>query len=282
MFLLSETELIGGIPLKNISRIDIVFYKSRNESLNIFNLELDFDENLIPLITSTLECQPILISRKTYFGIDNDYIIERNIDIDCNRNLNFILDKEEYCNDNNTKYTSFQLDIDKYNKNTSNQKSYWLSRKLHYCNVYAKSHELVQIYSREDSNSDTNPNSNSNSNSNKNAWDTRNTRNTRNTAKIFNPQEVLDCKEETVIYWPASGIGKFEICISSSNRNDINDINDISNGVKKCIWRLVVDIIEDNHFIDSKVDAVNTWLEKIHKIKSTIKIANQETNLEEI
>ena len=258
MFLLSESELVGNIPLKTISRIDVSFYKSRNESLNIFNLELDFDENLIPLITSTLECKPILISRKTYFGMDTDYIIEHPIT--CNSNLNLrgnlgsnlgsILGE---CSDNKGRFPSFHLDIDAFNKNktSSNQKSYWQSRKLHYSNLYVKSQELVRIYSREDSDSDSN-------------------RDARSNSKIFNPQDALGCKEEIVICWSMLGMSKFELCISPTKNS------------AKCIWHLVVDVIEDYHFIDSKVDAVNIWLEKIHKIKSTIKIANQETKTEEI
>lgn len=248
MFLLSETELIGSIPLKTISRIDISFYKSRNESLNIFNLELDFDENLIPLITSTLECNPVLIGRKTYFGIDSNYIIEHPIN--CNSKPGCSLG--ECGGVNNGHFPSLYLDIEAFNKNSSNQKTYWQSKKLHYSNVYVKSQELVRIYSREDVNEDS-----------------------RGNSKIFNPQDALGYKEEIVIYWPINGLGdiskcgKFELCISPNENNQNNQNN------KKCILHLVVDVIEDNHFIDSKVDAVNIWLEKIHKIKSTIKIANQ-------
>ena len=248
MFLLSETELIGSIPLKTISRIDISFYKFRNESLNIFNLELDFDENLIPLITSTLECKPVLINRKTYFGMDTDYIIE--YPLACNSNIGCMLG--EYSDDKG-RFPSFHFDIDTFNKNinknSSNHKSYWQTRMLHYSNVYVKSQELVRIYSRGDLNKDGDSRSNN---------------------KIFNPQDVIGCKSEIVIYWPIAscGISKFELCISSKDNN------------KKCIWHLVVDVIEDNNFIDSKVDVVNTWLEKIHKIKSTIKIANQDINTE--
>jgi hypothetical protein len=265
MFLLSESELVSSIPLKTISRIDVSFYKSRNESLNIFNLELDFDENLIPLITSTLECKPVLISRKTYFGMDTDYIIEHPITCNSNLNLGSILGSilGEY-NDYKGRFPSFHLDIDAFNKNknknSSNQKTYWQSRKLHYSNVYVKSQELVRIYSREDSNSNGDARSNS---------------------KIFNPQDALGCKEEIVIYWSVYGMSKFELCILPNTDVLVNRVSPTKNN-KKCIWHLVVDVIEDNNFIDSKVDAVNIWLEKIHKIKSTIKIANQETKTEEI
>lgn len=268
MFLLSETELVSSIPLKNISRIDISFYNSRNEFLNIFNLELDFDENLIPLITSILECIPVLICRKTYFGTETDYIIE--YPITCNNidssNLNSILGD---CNSEKGRFPSFHLDIDEFNKNSSTQTSYWQSRKLQYSNVYIKSQELVQIYSREDSFENSNT-------------DSRHSRHSRHNGKIFNPQDTLGCKEEIVIYWEVnntSETSRFELCIPN-NKNNNNNKNKNKNKNKKCIWRLVVDVIEDNHFIDSKVDAVNTWLEKIHKIKSTIKIAN--TNNKEI
>ena len=264
MFLLSETELISSIPLKTISRIDISFYKSRNESLNIFNLELDFDENIIPLITSTLECKPVLIRRKTYSGMDTDYIIEHSIT--CNSNLGYNLGYnlgEDA--DNKGQFPSFYVDIEsfnkKQNKNSSNQKSYWQTRKIHYSNVYVKSQELVRIYSREDS--DSNGDGDRDRDRDRNKYSGSNT-------KIFNLQDTLDCKEEIVIYWLMNGISKFELCISTKEN------------IKKCIWHLVVDVIEDNHFIDTKVNVVNTWLEKIHKIKSTIKLANQDTNTKEI
>ena len=52
--------------------------------------------------------------------------------------------------------------------------------------------------------------------------------------------------------------------------------------IKKIALNENFDVIEDNNFIDTKVDVVNTCLEKIHKIKSTIKLANQDTNTKEI
>ena len=255
MFLLSETELTNNTPLKNISRINISFYTSRNEYLNIFNLESDFDENLIPLITSTLECKPILISRKTYIGLDTNYIIE--YPISCNSNLENLLD-ENVSNNNTSRFPSFHIDIDTFNKNTTKHNSYWQSRKIQYTNIYPKSNELVRVYSKDTAH-----------------------------CNIFNPQDTLGCQEDIVIFWPINGIceisqyGKFELCISSSKQNNaIKTINTDKDNNKahshKCIWRMEVNVIEEHKFIDSKVDAVNTWLEKIHKIKSTLKIANQE------
>ncbi len=243
MFLLSESELVSSIPLKSISRIDIILYTSRNESLNIFNFEMDFDENHIPLITSILECKPNLIHRKIYKGLTRDYIVEYNSYRRENQNkLGW-----EYVSG---QFPSFHMDIEAYNKNPhiSRMKTYWQSHSLHYSNVYPKSRDLVKIYSRVDTKEDA-----------------------RN---IFNPQDTFGCREETVIHWaiPAASANPnnefdsgFEICILSTGEHN----------VKKCIWRLVINVIEENHFIDSKVDAVNTWLEKIHKIKSSITIANQ-------
>lgn len=244
MFILSETELTNNIPLKNISRIDISFYTSRNEYLNIFNLQSDFNENLIPLITSTLECKPILIRRKTYIGLDTNYIIE--YPISCNSsNLVNLLDENISNNNNTSQFPSFHIDIDSFNKNTTKYKSYWQTRKIQYTNIYPKSNELVRIYSRD-----------------------------TNHCNIFNPQDILGCQEDIVIFWPINKIcetnqyGKFELCISSSKQNNETKL--------KCIWRMQVNVIEEHNFIDSKVDIINTWLEKIHKIKYTLKIANQE------
>ena len=260
MFLLSESELVSSIPLKSISRIEIVFYTSRNESLNIFNFEMDFDENHIPLITSILECKPNLIHRKIYKGLDKDYIVEYD---NYNRENQPKLGSQYV----RGQYPSFHMDIEEFNKNPniSHRKSYWRTHTLHYSNVYPKSRELVKIYSSVDTKSDA--------------------------GDIFNPQDSLGCREETVIYWSIPGSSasnnpsiesgcKFELCILSnkkySNKEHSNkEHSNKEHNNQKCIWRLVVNVIEDNHFIDSKVDAVNTWLEKIHKIKSSITIANQ-------
>jgi hypothetical protein len=237
MFLLSTDEL-SGISLNTISRIDITFYKFRHESFNIFNIECDFDENLIPLATSILECQPILIKRKTYIGLDSNYIIEYPASSKNDLGINL----GEYCLMG--KFPSFQVDIEAFNNVKSKQKSYWQSHKIHSSQVYHKSQELVRIYSRDSNDSNTNKNTNTN----------------MVKCNIFNPQDTFGCKEEWVICWRTQW-GGFELCIR--------------HGSKKCIWHLAIDVIEDNNFIDSKIDAVNTWLEKIHKLKSTIKIANQ-------
>jgi hypothetical protein len=248
MFLLTEAELSSAISLKNISVIDVLFYKSRNESINIFNLELDFYEDIIPLITSTLECKPILTHRKKYIGLDNDYIIDIpiNNNHDINKGATITAGTAGTAGTTGTignsnssvrdpRGISFYLDIEAFNKNSSGQRSYWQSHKLHYSNVYSKSQEIVRVYSRDEA-----------------------------TPNIFNPQDVFGTKEEYVITWHASW-GGFEICINPQR--------------KACIWRLVINVIEEHQFIDSKVDEVNTWLEKIHKLKSTIKIA-KDTNLE--
>jgi len=253
MFLLSEAEILNGISLKTISRIDIYFYNTRNDIFNIVNLEFDFDENLIPLITSILESKPFLISRKTYYGFDKDFIIEKAIS--CSNTWNYNLGN--MFSNNESLFPSFIGDIEKFNKTLLGHKCYWQSNKVHYSYIYTKSQECIKIYSKENITHQKNNKNNQNLDKNLDKHLDKHL-----DMNIFNPQDVINSKEETVIYWRVPGIGensRFECCISPLN--------------KKCSLRLIIEVIEDNNFINSKVDGVNNWLEKIHKIKSTIKIA---------
>ena len=229
MFLLTKAEL-GSIPLKIISRIDVAFYESRNEVLNIFNLESAFEENAIPMITSFLECKPIITRRKTYFGLDSNYIINYPYN-----HSPLQLDLPSGCG-NSSGFPSFYLDIEAFNKSQQPSRE---TRDIQTTLVYPKSKELVRIYSR--------------------------IANVDTIIKGFNPQDAFSSKEELVISW-ATGWGGLEIRIIPSK--------------KTCSWHLVINVIEEHQFIDNKANEVNTWLEKIHKLKSTIKIANQDTNLE--
>lgn len=242
MFILSEAE-IGGHPLKTISYIDINFFYEHNDVLNIFNLEHAFDENIIPLITSVLECQPNLFYRKTYLGLDNHYVINYLVK-DLNKEMitKFQVDKEGY-------FPSFFLDIEALNPNNHNNPNnpnnsnnpnkstttentgscarfYKQSRKLLSSMCYENSKELVRVYARDLT-----------------AEGER--------AHGWNVQDTFSHKVETIISWPISSWCAFELCISTKS---------------KCAWHLKIDVIEDAHFIDSKVDQVNMALEKIHKI----------------
>jgi hypothetical protein len=68
MFILSEKNI--GVPLSEINKIIITYFASKSELLNIYDNNFTFNENIIPLITSILELQPVIYNYKTYNCID--------------------------------------------------------------------------------------------------------------------------------------------------------------------------------------------------------------------
>jgi hypothetical protein len=68
MFILSEKNI--GVALSEINKIIITYFSSKSELLNIYDNNFAFNENIIPLITSILELQPVIYNYKTYNCID--------------------------------------------------------------------------------------------------------------------------------------------------------------------------------------------------------------------
>ena len=73
MFNLNET--IIGTSLQNINLITLIYYSSKSDILNIYDTNFEFDENIVPLITSILETQPNIIHAKKYINVDSETII---------------------------------------------------------------------------------------------------------------------------------------------------------------------------------------------------------------
>ena len=100
MFILSEKNI--GIPLSEINKITITYYSSKSEILNIYDINFNFNENIIPLITSILEVHPKIHNFKIYNSLDNITTIkEHSKSITQPYNI----------------YPSFYYDIDKINTN---------------------------------------------------------------------------------------------------------------------------------------------------------------------
>jgi hypothetical protein len=142
MFILLESELPNS--LKNIGKITISFYnyKSSNPSFNIYNLEYDFNQNLIPLITSFLECQHSFITRKEYTSLDTNFIIEYPINpittIQTIKTFGIPKSKDD-------PRTSFYLDIENYKEKSTIKTE---NRKILSLITYKDSNEIVKIYPR--------------------------------------------------------------------------------------------------------------------------------------
>jgi hypothetical protein len=89
MFILNEKNIESS--LKDINLITLTYYSSKSDLLNIYNTNFKFDENIVPLITSTLEIQPNVVHAKKYINIDSETVItiDNNIRNHNKSNLSF-------------------------------------------------------------------------------------------------------------------------------------------------------------------------------------------------
>ena len=89
MFVLNENSI--GVPLKDINIITLTYYSSKSDVLNIYNTNFKFDENIIPLITSVLEIEPLLVHAKKYINVDSETVItiDNNVRNHNKSNLSF-------------------------------------------------------------------------------------------------------------------------------------------------------------------------------------------------
>ena len=75
MFILSEKNI--GIPLTEINKIIITYFATKSNVIDVFDNNYEFNENLIPMITSILGIAPKISNYKEYKCIDNNIIINR-------------------------------------------------------------------------------------------------------------------------------------------------------------------------------------------------------------
>ena len=89
MFVLNENTI--GVPLKDINIITLTYYSSKSDILNIYNTNFKFDENIVPLITSVLEMEPIIMHAKKYINVDSETLItiDNNVRNHNKSNLSF-------------------------------------------------------------------------------------------------------------------------------------------------------------------------------------------------
>lgn len=73
MFILNENNI--NTPLDKINLITLTYYSAKSEVLNIYDTNFEFDENIIPLLTSVLETKPIIYNAKRYGYVNSESII---------------------------------------------------------------------------------------------------------------------------------------------------------------------------------------------------------------
>lgn len=104
MFVLNA-EIIS-IPLEELNLITLIYYSKKSELLNIYDTNYEFDENIIPLITSVLEVKPNIIKAKRYCNINSESIIT--------------FENNELPNTSHIQYPSFLHDIQQNGFNMKN------------------------------------------------------------------------------------------------------------------------------------------------------------------
>jgi hypothetical protein len=96
MFILSEKNI--GVSLADINKIIITYFSIKTDVIDIFDNNYEFNENLIPMITSILGIAPKISNYKEYKCIDNNIIIHRK-------------------NNSLQQYQSFYLDVNNLENN---------------------------------------------------------------------------------------------------------------------------------------------------------------------
>jgi hypothetical protein len=80
MFILDE-ELLK-VSLDKINLLVLTYYNTKSELFNIYDTNYNFNENIVPLITSVLETQPYILQAKKYNNLHSESIIINN---NCNK-----------------------------------------------------------------------------------------------------------------------------------------------------------------------------------------------------
>jgi hypothetical protein len=75
MFLLNNKTL--GVSPSECNLINITYYSSKQELLDIFNINFPYNPNIIPLAISFLESKPILLHGKKYNTLDGEIFIQQ-------------------------------------------------------------------------------------------------------------------------------------------------------------------------------------------------------------
>ena len=104
-------EYIASISLESINLITLKYYSSKSDIMNIYDTNFEFDENIVPLITSVLELKPNIINAKRYCNINSESIIT-------------ISNENELPNKSQLSYPCFFSDIQQNKLNSQNIQGY--------------------------------------------------------------------------------------------------------------------------------------------------------------
>ena len=104
-------EYISSIALDKINLISFTYYSSKSEIMNIYDTNFEFDENIVPLVTSVLETNPTIVNAKRYCNVNSESIIT-------------ICNEDDIPNKSQISYPCFFSDIQKNKLNMQNVQGY--------------------------------------------------------------------------------------------------------------------------------------------------------------
>jgi len=242
MFLL-DTENLGLSP-NEINLINITYYKSKLDILDIYNTNFSIQTCNLPLYVSILEKPPVLISGKKYINIDGETFIPDG--------KNILPSSSKYTTDNtfNYEYPSFLYDVQTYSQmqNITTYKKNLL-KSLDYCN----SNSIGTSNSNGNGTSTSTGTGNSTSHNNNNNNNNSLVRIYRLEKQIYIPdKKMLNEEAQIILLWEWEDYVNFQIIIN--------------NKLKQVQYQVNITITEEKTLISSKVKTVNNILKKIDKI----------------
>jgi len=234
-------EYINSMSLESINLITLKYYSSKSDIMNIYDTNFDFDENIVPLITSVLELKPNIINAKRYCNINSESIIT-------------ISNENEIPNKSHLSYPCFFSDLQQNKLNSQNIQGYThnlintiqllekavpkqllekaVSKQLlekartqingvRGASALVEKAFLIRMYKLENKKGEFNLN-------------------------ILNEEEII------IILWNLE-FANFQIVINKKQP-------------KKCQMHINIYITEDNNIIVSKLEQINKLIDKINKI----------------
>ena len=232
---------IDSISLDTINLITLTYYSSKSEIMNIYDTNFEFDENIVPLVTSFLETKPNIIHAKRYVNINSESIIT-------------IGNENELPNKSQLSYPCFFSDIQNNNFNIKNIQGY--TRKLvNTIDININDNDNNNDNNNDNENNENNDNNENNNDNNNNKYEDLLIRMYKLENKKGNfSHSILNEEELIIIVWTWE-YANFQIII-----------NKLNPGI--CQLQFNIYITEDNKIILSKLENINNIINKINKIKN--------------
>ena len=238
-------EYINIVSLDTINVISLTYYSLKSEFLNIYDTNFEFDENIVPLITSVLEIEPKVINAKRYSNINSESII-------------IIGNKNELPNKSQISYPCFFSDLQQNKLNIQNIQGY--SKKLMNTIDTFNTVDTFNIVNTQNSEDkydeghDIEDNNGEEHNSEEQYFKAIIRMYKLENKKGDYGHSILNEDELIIIVWSWE-YANFQIIINKNTPNI-------------CQLQINIYITEDNKIITSKLEKINNIIEKINKIKN--------------